>query len=43
MAKKCKKLEEIKAMFNDFEVDLDSINTKELENLITNDHTVHGH
>ena len=28
MAKKCKKLEEIKAMFNDFEVDLDSINTK---------------
>ena len=30
-------------MFNDFEVDLDSINTKELENLITNDHTVHGH
>ena len=34
MAKKSKKLEEIKAMFNDFEVDLDSIDTKELENLM---------
>lgn len=34
MAKKCKKLEEIKTMFNDFEMDLDSIDTKELENLM---------
>ena len=34
MAKKCKKLEEIKIMFNDFEADLDSIDTKELENLM---------
>lgn len=34
MAKKCKKLEEIKAMFKDVEIDLDQIETNELQNFM---------
>ncbi len=34
MAKKCKKLEEIKKMFNDIEIDLETINTNELQNIM---------
>lgn len=34
MAKKSKKLEEIRAMFKDIEIDLDAINTKELQNIM---------
>lgn len=34
MAKKCKKLEGIRTVFNNCEMDLDSIDTKELENLM---------
>ena len=34
MAKKCKKLEEIKAMFKDIEINLDEINTNELQNFM---------
>ena len=34
MAKKCKKLEEIKAMFKDVEIDLDQIGTNELQNFM---------
>lgn len=34
MAKKCKKLEEIKVMFKDIEIDLESINTNELQNFM---------
>ena len=34
MAKKCKKLEEIKAMFKDMEIDLDQIETNELQNFM---------
>ncbi len=34
MAKKCKKLEEIKAMFKDTEIDLNQIETNELQNFM---------
>lgn len=34
MAKKCKKLEEIKKMFNDIEVDLETLSTNELQNIM---------
>ena len=34
MAKKCKNLEEIKAMFKDVEIDLDQIGTYELQNFM---------
>lgn len=34
MAKKCKKLEEIKKMFNDIEIDLETISTNELQNVM---------
>ena len=34
MAKKCKKLEEIKVMFENMEIDLDEINTNELQNFM---------
>lgn len=34
MAKKSKKLEEIRTMFKDIEIDLDAINTKDLQNII---------
>ena len=34
MAKKCKKLEEIKAMFEDIEIDLNQIETNELQNFM---------
>lgn len=32
--KKCKKLEEIKTMFKDIEIDLDQIDPKELQNFM---------
>ena len=34
MAKKCKKLEEIKAMFKDIEIELNQIETNELQNFM---------
>ena len=34
MVKKCKKLEEIKAMFKDTEIDLNQIETNELQNFM---------
>ena len=34
MVKKCKKLEEIKAMFKDIEIDLNQIETNELQNFM---------
>ena len=34
MAKKCKKLEEIKEMFKDTEIDIETLNTNELQNFM---------
>ena len=34
MVKKCKKLEEIKAMFKDIEIELNQIETNELQNFM---------